>query len=224
MNDITEIISLIDATNNITINLPSKKEYVKVKRLNIDSLTKLSEIIEIEDSNKLALDYYKYLLTIVKSRCNINLNYFDYLHILYSLRAKENKDYNNIDLEETIKSAIDKRIKYKDEIEFNDGTIEYKVVFELPTIEKMSSILSICKPTSQDIVYYNIFKFIKEIHITVNDKISTANTIEDIYKVYNVISYKALNTINEQTNNINNELYNLYKVNIEIDTGFLFTT
>jgi len=223
MSDITEIINIIDSNNSITINLPSRKEYLKVKRLNIDTLTKLSEIIESEDNNKLAIDYYKYLISIVKSRCNINLNYYDYLHVLYCLRANENSEYNDINLTKNIKSIIKEKIKFNDKVDFKDGPIEYNVTFELPNIEKMLKILSTCNPTSQDVVYYNIAKFIKSIDINADKKTSSATTIEDIHKVYNVISYKALNTINEQTNNINNELYNLYKVNIEIDTGFLFT-
>ena len=49
-------------------------------------------------------------------------------------------------------------------------------------------------------------------------------SVKDLKSVYNVVSYKALDKINDAIENITSKLYNLYKVNIETDTGFFIST
>ena len=63
----------------------------------------------------------------------------------------------------------------------------------------------------------------KNVTIEIGEQSTTAEDIQDLKKIYNVISYKALDKINEKVDKITSNLYNLYKVNIETDTGFFLS-
>ena len=78
MSQINNIIKLIESNNNCKITLPDCKEEVEVKRYDIASLNTINNIFTKTDSNEIVLDYYKYLIKLVKNRVNTNLSYLDF--------------------------------------------------------------------------------------------------------------------------------------------------
>lgn len=226
MSQINNIIKLIESNNDCTLTLPYSKEEITVKRYDIASLNSINDIFTKKNSSEVILDYYKYLIKIAKNRLNKNVSYLDYLFLLLYIRYNENEKYNDINLGEAIDNINENiaTIKTPDNITIEDNKVKYTIDFELPDFEKLQSIIKICKNDTSDVLFYTIFKFIRSINIEVGDQTTTAESVQDLKSVYNVISYKALDKINSSVDDITSKLYNLYKVNIETDTGFFIST
>jgi hypothetical protein len=226
MSQINNVLKLIESNNNCKFTLPDSKEDIEVKRYDIASLNSINNIFTKTDSNEIILEYYKYLIKIVKNRTTNNLSYLDYLFFLLYIRCNENETYNDISLKEVIEDVATNisDVKVPEPISIKDNNIEYIVEFELPSFEKIQEVIKLCKNSTSDVLFYTIFKFVKSIEIEVNSNTTVAESVKDLKSVYNVVSYKALDKINDAIENITSKLYNLYKVNIETDTGFFIST
>ena len=225
MSQINNIIKLIESNNNCKITLPDCKEEVEVKRYDIASLNTINNIFTKTDSNEIVLDYYKYLIKLVKNRINTNLSYLDFLFILLYIRYNENDTYENNPLKDSIDNVYENISSFElpEQIDFTDGSVRYTVNFELPDFEKIQAVIKLCRNNAADVLFYTVFKFVKDITVEVGEESTTAETVQDLKKVYNVVSYKALDNINDKVDKITSKLYNLYKVNIETDTGFFIS-
>ena len=225
MSQINNIIKLIESNNICKITLPDCKEEIEVKRYDIASLNNINNIFTKSDSNEIVLDYYKYLVKLVKNRVNTNLSYLDFLFILLYIRYNENDTYNDNPLKDSIDNVYENinSLELPEQIDFVDGSVKYIVNFELPDFDKIQAVIKICKNNAADVLYYTVFKFVKNVTIEIGEQSTTAEDIQDLKKIYNVISYKALDKINEKVDKITSKLYNLYKVNIETDTGFFLS-
>tara|TARA_R110000796_G_scaffold141904_2_gene258302 strand:- start:945 stop:1625 length:681 start_codon:yes stop_codon:yes gene_type:complete len=225
MSQINNIIKLIESNNICKITLPDCKEEIEVKRYDIASLNNINNIFTKSDSNEIVLDYYKYLVKLVKNRVNTNLSYLDFLFILLYIRYNENNTYNDNPLKDSIDNVYENinSLELPEQIDFVDGNVKYIVNFELPDFDKIQAVIKICKNNAADVLYYTVFKFVKNVTIEIGEQSTTAEDIQDLKKIYNVISYKALDKINEKVDKITSKLYNLYKVNIETDTGFFLS-
>tara|TARA_R110000824_G_scaffold74657_2_gene189685 strand:- start:3047 stop:3727 length:681 start_codon:yes stop_codon:yes gene_type:complete len=225
MSQINNIIKLIESNNICKITLPDCKEEIEVKRYDIASLNNINNIFTKSDSNEIVLDYYKYLVKLVKNRVNTNLSYLDFLFILLYIRYNENDTYNDNPLKDSIDNVYENinSLELPEQIDFVDGSVKYIVNFELPDFDKIQAVIKICKNNAADVLYYTVFKFVKNVTIEIGEQSTTAEDIQDLKKIYNVISYKALDKINEKVDKITSNLYNLYKVNIETDTGFFLS-
>lgn len=225
MSQINNIIKLIESNNICKITLPDCKEEIEVKRYDIASLNNINNIFTKSDSNEIVLDYYKYLVKLVKNRVNTNLSYLDFLFILLYIRYNENDTYNDNPLKDSIDNVYENinSLEFPEQIDFVDGSVKYIVNFELPDFDKIQAVIKICKNNAADVLYYTVFKFVKNVTIEIGEQSTTAEDIQDLKKIYNVISYKALDKINEKVDKITSNLYNLYKVNIETDTGFFLS-
>jgi len=226
MSQIANIVKLIEDNNVCTFTLPESKREVNFKRYDVASLNNINNIFNKSDGNEILIDYYNYLIDLIKKRTTEDLSYIDFLYSILYIRYNENDTYNDISLKEAVESIPEKisEVIIPDSLKISDNKIDYQINFELPNMSKLSKLLRICKKDSSDILFYSIFKFVKDIIIEVGEQSTEANTIEDLRSIYNVISYKALDRINDTTNNITDKLYNLYNVNIETDTGFLIST
>ena len=225
MSQINNIIKLIESNNICKVTLPDCKEEIEVKRYDIASLNNINNIFTKSDSNEIVLDYYKYLVKLVKNRVNTNLSYLDFLFILLYIRYNENNTYNDNPLKDSIDNVYENinSLELPEQIDFVDGNVKYIVNFELPDFDKIQAVIKICKNNAADVLYYTVFKFVKNVTIEIGEQSTTAEDIQDLKKIYNVISYKALDKINEKVDKITSKLYNLYKVNIETDTGFFLS-
>lgn len=225
MSQINSIVKLIESNNICKITLPDCKEEIEVKRYDIASLNNINNIFTKSDSNEIVLDYYKYLVKLVKNRVNTNLSYLDFLFILLYIRYNENDTYNDNSLKDSIDNVYENinSLEFPEQIDFVDGSVKYIVNFELPDFDKIQAVIKICKNNAADVLYYTVFKFVKNVTIEIGEQSTTAEDIQDLKKIYNVISYKALDKINEKVDKITSNLYNLYKVNIETDTGFFLS-
>jgi hypothetical protein len=225
MSQINSIVKLIESNNICKITLPDCKEEIEVKRYDIASLNNINNIFTKSDSNEIVLDYYKYLVKLVKNRVNTNLSYLDFLFILLYIRYNENDTYNDNPLKDSIDNVYENinSLEFPEQIDFVDGSVKYIVNFELPDFDKIQAVIKICKNNAADVLYYTVFKFVKNVTIEIGEQSTTAEDIQDLKKIYNVISYKALDKINEKVDKITSNLYNLYKVNIETDTGFFLS-
>jgi len=221
-NNIHSIIDLINNNNKITCTLPSSKKEVKLDRLNINILEKIDKIFndEIEAAN--LFNYYDFLVNIVKERVQEDLNYTDFVYVLFKLRQIENDKFEDIDLT-AVEPSFSNEVTFDKSNTIKDLNISYTLNYSLPTIQKLQKLIKICEKDTKGLLFYTLFKFIDSIQIEVDGNTSTADTIEDLYKVYKVISYKALDQFGLIPNKITEELYNLYKINIESDTRFLLS-
>lgn len=225
MADQTNIISIIDLINNnnkITCTLPSSKKEVKIDRLNISILEKIDKIFDSEVEASNLFNYYEFLVNIVKERVSENLNYIDFVYIIFKLRQIENNKFEDIDLT-AVEPGFSNDVTFDKSNTIKDLDISYTLNYSLPTIQKLQKLIKICEKDTKGLLFYTLFKFIDSIQIEVDGNTSTADTIEDMYKVYKVISYKALDQFGIIPNKITEELYNLYKINIESDTRFLLS-
>lgn len=225
MADQTNIISIIDLINNnnkITCTLPSSKKEVKIDRLNISILEKIDKIFDSEVEASNLFNYYEFLVNIVKERVSENLNYIDFVYIIFKLRQIENNKFEDIDLT-AVEPGFSNDVTFDKSNTIKDLNISYTLNYSLPTIQKLQKLIKICEKDTKGLLFYTLFKFIDSIQIEVDGNTSTADTIEDMYKVYKVISYKALDQFGITPNKITEELYNLYKINIESDTRFLLS-
>ena len=226
MSQIANIVKLIEDNNVCTFTLPDCKREVSFKRYDVASLNNVSDIFNKKDSNEILIEYYNYLVSLIKNRTTEDLSYIDFLYSILYIRYNENDTYDKVDLKEVVDNIPEKvgELEVPEPLEISDNKINYQVNFELPNMSKLSNFLQVCKKDSSDILFYSIFKFVKNITIKVEDQSTDATSVEDLRSIYNVISYKALDKINNTTNIITDKLYNLYKVNIETDTGFLIST
>ena len=138
MSQINNIIKLIESNNNCKFTLPDSKKEIEVKRYDIASLNTINNIFTKTDSNEIVLDYYKYLIKLVKNRFNENLSYLDFLFILLYIRYNENDTYNDKPLKESIDNVYENinSLELPEQIEFVDGSVKYIVDFELPDFNK----------------------------------------------------------------------------------------
>lgn len=225
MSQINDILKLINDSNNLTCTLPDSNEKITFKRYSIDSLNTINKIFDKKTNNEVIFDYYKYLIDLCKKCTTDNVSYIDYNYILLFLRSKENSSYNDLDIPELLNNISENiaDVVLPDTAKVVDGPIEYQIHFEYPSIEKITNIIKKCKTTTTDILFYSLFKYIEKIDIVIDKKSSTAETIEDLRKLYNVISYKALDSINSEINKITDKFFSLYKINVEADTDFFLT-
>lgn len=224
-NNIKNILSIIDDKNKIRIELPISKETQTLKRYDIISLTNLSDIFSSENTEEILINYIGFLIDIIQTRCTDDLNYIDFLHSIYALREAENSTFEELKLNKILN---DIKIKESDLIKnnthkFKNNDISYEVTYKIPTLSRLKDIHSKCEPSTKDIIFYNTFKFIDKVNISIKDSITEVSLAEDLKQLYNVISYKALDEIGSTPSDITEKLYNLYKVNIETDTRFLFS-
>jgi len=165
----------------------------------------------------------KYLFEIVSSRTQEDLNYIDFLYFILSLREKENSEYKEINLTDLLKKITTSSFDISNTSgEIIDGPITYKVELEYPTLNRLKGLMTAAKTQTKDIVFFNTFKFIRSIDIHVQDKRSSVSKPEDLYQLYNVFSYKALDNLSSYTSTINNNVSEIFKIDIETDTGFLY--
>lgn len=225
MSQINDILKLINDSNNLTCTLPDSNEKITFKRYSIDSLNTINKIFDKKTNNEVIFDYYKYLIDLCKKCTTDNVSYIDYNYILLFLRSKENSSYNDLDIPELLNNISENiaDVVLPDTAKVVDGPIEYQIHFEYPSIETITNIIKKCKTTTTDILFYSLFKYIEKIDIVIDKKSSTAETIEDLRKLYNVISYKALDSINSEINKITDKFFSLYKINVEADTDFFLT-
>lgn len=223
-NNLSDIIKIIQNNNNIEVKLPQSKETISVKRLNLKSISELSPIIAQEDSNKIIIDYNKFLIKNVKSRVNRDISYLDYYTTAITLRSAENNTYKDINLKEIINNLNIDSLKYKTEETLIEDNITFHIKFELPNIDRLQDIINkVNTSESSDLLFFSVFKYIKQIEIISKDSKSLVNSIGDLKTIYDIISYKVLNKISITTSSIEKELYSLFKVNIETDTSFLYS-
>ena len=223
MSDIKDILQYISENNKISINLPYSKNTVTVKRYSIDSLNIINDIFDKDSNVEIMIDYLKYLFDIVSSRTQEDLNYIDFLYFILSLREKENPEYKEINLTDLLKNAATSSFDISNPSgEIVDGPITYKVELEYPTLNRLKGLITAAKTQTKDIVFFNTFKFIKSIDIHVQDKRSSVSKPEDLYQLYNVFSYKALDNLSSYTSTINNNVSEIFKIDVETDTGFLY--
>ena len=223
-NNINDILQYISSNNVINITLPYSNKTKEIKRYSVNSLNVINEVFEKEKTSEIAIEYLKYLFKLADNRIDKQDNYIDFLYVIAKIRETESSKYNNIDLTQTLKEVTKDKIKLeKTTTEFKDGPIKYKVEVELPTFAKLEKILSAAKTETKDIIFYNTFKFVKNIEIVVKDKRSSVSEPEDLYQLYNVLSYKALERISRLTNSVSGNIDSLFKVSIETDTGFLYS-
>ena len=114
-NNLSDIIKIIQNNNNIEVKLPQSKETISVKRLNLKSISELSPIIAQGDSNKIIIDYNKFLIKNVKSRVNRDISYLDYYTTAITLRSAENSTYKDMNLKEIINNLNIDSLKHKTE-------------------------------------------------------------------------------------------------------------
>jgi hypothetical protein len=223
-SSITEILSLIDKNNIIKVHLPVLNTEVEIKRYSVDSLNVINDIFEKETNSEIMFQYFNYLIELVKDRTTLNLDYIDFLHLIFCLRAEENNEYKETNLQDVI-SNIKENVKLDSPkpLKIKDGIINYKVNFSIPKISNLEDTIKQCNTATKDLIFYNIFKYIDNIEISAQDKTTKASSKEELYQLYNAISYRSLDKINKQVNNITNKIYNLYNVNIEADTSFLYS-
>jgi len=147
------------------------------------------------------------------------------LFILLYIRYNENDTYENNPLKDSIDNVYENISSFElpEQIDFTDGSVKYTVNFELPDFDKIQAVIKLCRNNASDVLFYTVFKFVKDITVEVGEQSTTAETVQDLKKVYNVVSYKALDNINDKVDKITSKLYNLYKVNIETDTGFFIS-
>ena len=223
-NNLSDIIKIIQNNNNIEVKLPQSKETISVKRLNLKSISELSPIIAQEDSNKIIIDYNKFLIKNVKSRVNRDISYLDYYTTAITLRSAENNTYKDINLKEIINNLNIDSLKYKTEETLIEDNITFHIKFELPNIDRLQDIINkVNTSESSDLLFFSVFKYIKQIEIISKESKSLVNSIGDLKTIYDIISYKVLNKISITTSSIEKELYSLFKVNIETDTSFLYS-
>ena len=223
-NNLSDIIKIIQNNNNIEVKLPQSKETISVKRLNLKSISELSPIIAQEDGNKIIIDYNKFLIKNVKSRVNRDISYLDYYTTAITLRSAENNTYKDINLKEIINNLNIDSLKYKTEETLIEDNITFHIKFELPNIDRLQSIINkVNTSESSDLLFFSVFKYIKQIEIISKDSKSLVNSIGDLKTIYDIIRYKVLNKISITTSSIEKELYSLFKVNIETDTSFLYS-
>lgn len=223
MSDIKDILQYISDNNKLTIDLPYSKRSIDIKRYSIDSLNVINDIFDKDNNSEIAIEYLKYLFDIVTTRINEDLDYIDFLYTVFSLREKENSEYRDLNLTDILKDISTKSFDIEEiNAEVVDGTITYKIELEYPTLQKLKDLISAAKTETKDIVFYNTFKFIKKIDIHVQDKRSSVSKPEDLYQLYNVLSYKALDNLSSYTSTINNNVSDIFQINIETDTGFLY--
>lgn len=223
MSDIKDILQYISENNKISINLPYSKNTVTVKRYSIDSLNIINDIFDKDSNVEIMIDYLKYLFDIVSSRTQEDLNYIDFLYFILSLREKENPEYKEINLTDLLKNVATSSFDVSNPSgEIVDGPITYKIELEYPTLNRLKGLITAAKTQTKDIVFFNTFKFIKSIDIHVQDKRSSVSKPEDLYQLYNVFSYKALDNLSSYTSTINNNVSEIFKIDVETDTGFLY--
>ena len=223
MSDIKDILQYISENNKISINLPYSKNTVTVKRYSIDSLNIINDIFDKDSNVEIMIDYLKYLFDIVSSRTQEDLNYIDFLYFILSLREKENPEYKEINLTDLLKNVATSSFDVSNPSgEIVDGPINYKIELEYPTLNRLKGLITAAKTQTKDIVFFNTFKFIKSIDIHVQDKRSSVSKPEDLYQLYNVFSYKALDNLSSYTSTINNNVSEIFKIDVETDTGFLY--
>jgi len=223
-NNLSDIIKIIQNNNNIEVKLPQSKETISVKRLNLKSISELSPIIAQGDSNKIIIDYNKFLIKNVKSRVNRDISYLDYYTTAITLRSAENSTYKDMNLKEIINNLNIDSLKHKTEETIIEDNITFHIKFELPNIDRLQGIINkVNTSESSDLLFFSVFKYIKQIEIISKDSKSLVNSIGDLKTIYDIISYKVLNKISIITSSIEKELYSLFKVNIETDTSFLYS-
>lgn len=220
---INELLKNIEGNNELNFTLPYSKRELKTKRFNVDSISKLNEIFVESSPYKIVLKYYDYLHKLVKSRCDGEINYLDFLYIILYLRSAENNEFDDIDLNNVINNLDISNIKIKDEKVFNDKNIKFIVKYSIPNLNKLEEILKIAKRSKEDIVFYSVFKYVNSIQVHLNDTVSDCNTVNDLKRLYDAVSYKAIDEISNETNQIDDQIHRLFKVNIETDTKFLLT-
>ena len=222
---IKDILTIINQNNILRMQLPVHGTEIEIKRYSVDSLNSINEIVDIGTSSEIIYEYTKYLIDFVKDRITLDLNYLDFCYTIFYVRKEENNIYNDINLDEVdkkVKSNID-GIKTPEKLSFQDNSVKYNIEFDIPKMSDLSETIKLCKSDTKDLIFYNIFKFIKSIEISSQDKKVTADSKEDLYQLYDVISYKSLEIINKHINNLTEEIYNTYHVNIEADTTFLYS-
>jgi len=224
-NNIQNILNTIDSSNSIDVYLPDSKEVIKVKRYDLSSVNSISKLINHQDINNLLLNYGKFLIDTVKSKTENNLSFIDFNTVIIALRSEENNVYKNTDLNSILDTLKDfKGITFNSIVEIEENNILYKIELNLPCINRIKDILDISiKDAENSLLFYNIFKYVKNIEISTKDLKTTIESVSDLKSVYNVISYKVLNKISVSTSLIEKELYSLFKVNIETDTSFIYS-
>lgn len=223
MSDIKEILQYINDNNNINIELPYSKKSINIKRYGIDSLNIINDIFDKDSNSEIAIDYLKYLFDIVSSRIQEDLNYIDFLYLIFALREKENAEYTELNLTDILKDISTNSFDIDvTSAEVVDGPLTYKIELHYPSLQKLKDLVSASNTETKDIVFYNTFKFVKSVDIHVQDKRSSVSKPEDLYQLYNVLSYKALDNLSSFTSTINDKISETFKINIESDTGFLY--
>jgi hypothetical protein len=224
-NSIKDILTIINQNNILRMQLPVHGTEIEVKRYSVDSLNIINEIVDMGTSSEIIYEYTKYLIDFVKDRTTLDLSYLDFCYTIFYVRKEENNIYNDINLNEInkeIKSNVDS-IKVPEKLSFQDNSVNYNIEFNIPKMSDLSETIKLCKAETKDLIFYNIFKFIKSVEISTQDQKVIASSKEDLYQLYDVISYKSLEVINKHINKLAEEIYNTYHVNIEADTAFLYS-
>lgn len=223
MSNLNDLLKYIEDNNKFSIDLPYSKKTIELERYSIDSLTAINDIFDKENNSEIVIEYLKYLFDVIVKRVPEDIHYIDFLFSVFSLREKENPKYKDVNLTNLLNEIKIKKFDTENKsLDIIDGPIVYSITTELPTLHRLKEIISAAKTETKDIIFYNTFKFIKNIDIKIEDKRSSVSTPEDLYQLYNVLSYKSINQLSSFISTISNNISNVFQIDIETDTGFLY--
>lgn len=223
MSNLNDLLKYIENNNKFSIELPYSKKTVELERYSIDSLTTINDIFDKENNSEIVIEYLKYLFEVIIKRLPEDIHYIDFLFSIFSLREKENPKYKDINLTDLLNEIKIKKFETENKtLDITDGPIVYSITTELPTLHRLKKIISAAKTETKDIIFYNTFKYIKNVNIKIEDKRSSVSSPEDLYQLYNVLSYKTINQLSSFISTISNNISNVFQIDIETDTGFLY--
>tara|TARA_R100000315_G_C5235186_1_gene146782 strand:- start:3931 stop:4581 length:651 start_codon:yes stop_codon:yes gene_type:complete len=212
-----EIINKLKELCTFEVNLPSLEAPVKVEKLNINFQNKLQdELNEVNGENEAALRYLRFINKHIQSYSSQSLNFFDKIKLL-------GEWYNNI-------KNIDEKLKFdvsdiKDQtFNFNSSTL-MSVNYYIPSLEKEATLLNFLlnreKVADIDIVYFDNFRFIKEIKFG-EDQLYNISEMEPSFS-YDVFLMFDTTIINNISNHISSNLESINDLR-ELEGDFTFYT